>query len=124
MVAGLRVHFRAMDRRRNERHFACFPIHLHRENEREHMALIRELSITGAQVLTRISPEVGSTLSLTLYLESPEHGTEVQARVIRSAEHTEEGLWTRLVAVEFAEPLQGLDAQIKELSERQKRAGL
>jgi len=113
-----------MERRRSERHLACFPIHLHGEHDREHMALIRELSVNGAQVLTRVNPSVGSALSLTLYLDSPEHGTEVQARVIRTHERSDDAIWTHLVAVEFIEPLQGLDAKIRQLSDRQRRVGL
>jgi len=114
-----------MERRRNERTLACFPIHLHQgRDDREHIALIRELSVSGAQVLTRVQPPVGSPLSLTLYVDNPMDGVDVEAKVIRVEERPDDSLWTQLVAVEFAAPLKGFDAKIKEISDRQRRAGL
>jgi hypothetical protein len=114
-----------MERRASERTLACFPIHLHQgEHDREHIALIRELSVSGAQVLTRVRPAVGSSLSLTLYVDTPDDGVDAEAKVIRVEDRPEDTLWTQLVAVQFDRPLVGFDAKIKEISERQKRAGM
>jgi hypothetical protein len=115
------------DRRGEQRHFACFPAHIRRPGGSTRMALIRDLSITGALLFTRSRLSVGDEIALSLYLR--ENATEIlpaQARVLRveplSADRAE--VWHFRAAVQFTEPLDGHDAEIEAIAERQAALGL
>jgi hypothetical protein len=118
---------KASDRRTDERHFACFPAHIQRSSGSLRMALIRDLSVSGALLLTREKLEVGETLRLSLYLsdDSAEprptsgHVVRVEPRTADKAE-----VWHHAAAVHFDEPLTGAEAEIKDLAERQAALGV
>ena len=109
----------ARDRRKNARHIACVPVHIHdRPGLPPHTALIRELSVSGAQILTRTHFEVGASIDLALYIRDTEHAEAVRGRVIRVERRKERGLWPIVVAVEFSEPLTAFEREIHELAEK------
>ena len=115
------------DRRVEPRHFACFPAHIQRSGGSLRMALIRDLSVSGALLLTRQKLDIGETIGLSLYLseesEKPRIATGHVVRVeARSAEKSE--VWLHSVAVHFDEPLADCEAEIKELEQRQAELGL
>src|SRR6185312_8667088 len=56
------------DRRGDPRHFACFPAHIQRPGGSTRMALIHDLSVSGALLYTRSRLAVGDTIPLSLYL--------------------------------------------------------
>lgn len=82
-------------------------------------AMIRELSVSGAQILTQSRRDVGTRLSLSLFLAEGEPAREVEARVVRSEKREAGSVWPWLHAVEFAEPLQDLEPQIRAMAEKQ-----
>jgi hypothetical protein len=115
------------DRRGETRHFACFPAHIRRPGGSTRMALIRDLSITGALLYTRSRLAVGDEIALSLYLrENVTDHLPVRARVLRveplAADRAE--VWHFRAAVQFTEPLQGHDAEIEALATRQAALGL
>jgi hypothetical protein len=115
------------ERRTEERHFACFPAHVQRPSGSTRMALIRDLSVSGALLLTRARLEVGEEIRLSLYLsESDTDARLAAARVLRTeprAAHRAE-VWHHTVAVQFLEPLLDCEAEIKAIAERQAAIGL
>ena len=115
------------ERRTDERHFACFPAHIQRSGRSTRMALIRDLSVSGALLLTRERLKVGDVVELNLYLsEDMEQVRTTSARVVRveprSGERAE--VWHHSAAVQFEEPLHACEAEIKALAERQAALGL
>ena len=109
----------ARDRRRNARHIACVPVHIHATaGSPPHTALIRELSISGAQILTRTQFRVGASIDLALYIRDTEHAEVVSGRVIRVERRKERGLWPIVVAVEFQTPLTAFEQEIRELARK------
>jgi len=115
------------DRRVDERHFACFPAHIQRSGGSTRMALIRDLSVSGALLFTRSRLSVGDELQLSLYLR--EDVTEVRpvaARVLRveplTADRAE--VWHFRAAVQFDEPLGECEEEIKDIASRQAALGL
>jgi hypothetical protein len=112
------------DRRTNTRHIACFPAHVEvPENDHTQIALIRNVSVDGALLLTRSVYEVGKELSLKLFLSGdasvdPHDATAV---VVRSGRRDVEraDLWPFDAAVTFGEPLENLEDEIKQLAKRQ-----
>jgi hypothetical protein len=89
-------------------------------------AIIRDLSITGARLLTRARPDVGDRVRLSLYITAnPEQPGLAMGNVVR-VEPWGDGttLWSFSVAVEFDEPASAYEEDIKALAERQAKLGL
>lgn len=113
------------DRRREPRHLACFPAYIE-EGGVTRSAIIRDLSITGARLLTRARPDVGDRVRLSLYITAnPEQPGLALGNVVR-VEPWGDGttLWSFSVAVEFDEPATAYEEDIKALAERQAKLGL
>ena len=115
------------ERRENERHFACFPAHILRPGGGTRMALIRDLSVSGALILTRTRLAVGEEVKLSLYLSAdsnearPATGTVIRAEP-RTGDRAE--VWHHSVAIQFIEPLRDCEAEIKDLAARQAALGV
>jgi PilZ domain len=115
------------ERRVDERHFACFPAHIQRTGGSTRMALIRDLSVSGALLLTRERLAVGDDIRLDLYLREDGEGVRTAAARVLRVEPRGEGLdevWHHTVAVQFADPLGDCEAEIKDLADRQAALGV
>jgi hypothetical protein len=111
----------ASDRRGDPRHLACFPAHVETTEGNPRSAIIRDLSVSGALLLTRARLEVGDAVRLSLYLKEGAEPYSMSARVVRNERRSIEVAhpWTKAVAVQFDEPIQELDAEARALAERQ-----
>jgi|SRR6185437_9642232 len=115
------------ERRSGERHLACFPAHIVRSGGSTRMALIRDLSVTGALLLTRADLRVGEPIRLSLYLSEdatealPASGHVVRFE-LRDAELAE--VWHHTAAIHFDVPLREHEDAIKALAERQAALGV
>lgn len=115
------------DRRTDERHFACFPAHIQRAGGSTRMALIRDLSVSGALLLTRQKLAVGDEVILALYLtddmdkvrRAPAKVVRVEERAVDRAE-----VWHYTTAVQFDDQLTDCEAEIKDIAERQNALGI
>src|SRR5262249_40191304 len=111
------------DRRDASRHFACFPAHIARaEAEGDpRSALISDLSIKGALLMTRVRLAVGDPVTLALYLvEDASSSRSVSGRVVRVERRgVDAGMWGFDVAVEFDEALTDIQDEIKSIEARQ-----
>jgi hypothetical protein len=115
------------ERRIDERYFACFPAYIQRPGGSDRMGMIRDLSVSGALILTRSRLQVGDPIRLRLYLwEDPDRLKEAAGKVVRVEPRTGERaeVWHRSVAVQFDEPLADCEAEIKALEEHQARLGV
>ncbi|MGZ3423293.1 MAG: PilZ domain-containing protein [Polyangiales bacterium] len=111
----------SQERRQSPRHVACFPVEEKaKEETRAHTAVIRELSVTGAQILAQKKREVGDEIDLSLYVKDGEPPREVLARVVRMERRDDAGLWPWLTVVTFEKPLTDLESEIVALEEKQK----
>jgi hypothetical protein len=115
------------ERRSERRHFACFPAHIQKPSGSTRMALIHDLSVTGALLLTRSPLEVGEEVRLSLYLkEDTADARAAVAKVLRveprDADHSE--VWHHSVAVQFAEPLGDCAAEIADIAAHQAALGV
>jgi hypothetical protein len=111
----------ASERRGDPRHLACFPAHVETDGGQQRTALIRDLSISGALVLTRAKLDVGDTVRLSLYLKEGMEPVFTTARVVRHERRSSELAhpWTKAVAVQFDEPMAALEMEAKALAEKQ-----
>jgi hypothetical protein len=92
------------------------------------MAMINDLSVTGAMLVVRGSLAVGDRVSLELYTTGDADAVPraASARVVRvePLEASAIGLWTHRVGVQFDDPLTGFEAEIAALEKRQREVGL
>jgi hypothetical protein len=112
------------DRRGGERLLACFPGYIERPGSDPHMALIRDLSTVGAQLLVRTKLGVGDQLKIQLFLtENLDEPRVTTGRVTRvePLSDAEVGMWSRRIGVQFDEPLTMYAAEIDAIKEREKR---
>jgi Txe/YoeB family toxin of Txe-Axe toxin-antitoxin module len=112
------------DRRGGQRLLACFPGYIERPGSETHMALIRDLSTSGAQLLVRMKLDVGDTLKIQLFLsENLEEPRVTTGRVTRvePLSDDEVGMWSRRIGVQFDEPLTMYAAEIDAIKERERR---
>ena len=109
------------ERRRDFRHLACFPAHLHAGPGVARSALIRDLSVSGALLLTRARFAVGAAIELSLYLDDRPEAYKIAGHVVRAARRTGELAhpWTMSLAVRFDRPLTEIEPQIRALAVRQ-----
>lgn len=108
------------DRRIDLRHLACFPANVETKRGTECIALIRNASLTGLQLLTADTFEKGEQIHLSLYIHRGDPAPHrVSARVVRIEDRGPEALeWPFAVAVRFDEPLEGVEDELERL-ERQ-----
>jgi hypothetical protein len=110
------------DRRGDPRHLACFPAHVEvGDNGVARTALIRDLSVSGALLLTRAKVKVGDVVKLSLYLKEGLDPVLVSSRVVREERRSGELVhpWTKAVAVQFETAMPEVEAEAKALADRQ-----
>jgi len=109
------------ERRRDFRHLACFPAHLHAGPGIARSALIRDLSVSGALLLTRARFKVGDPIELSLYLDDQPDAHKVAAHVVRVERRTGHRAhpWTMSLGVRFDVALTDLEPQVKALADHQ-----
>jgi len=117
------------ERRIGVRHFACFPAHVDQPHGERGLAMMHDLSVSGAQLVVRAQLKVGDAVSLQLYVTGDPDDSRTRAtraRVVRiePLDAAARGAWTHRVAVQFDEPLRDFEAEIKALEERQLQIGL
>jgi len=116
------------ERRIGVRHFACFPAHIERTGDVKRTAMIHDLSITGALLVVNARLAVGDVVSLELHVsgDADARTRSTHARIVRvePLEPAARGIWSHRVAVQFGEPLDDFEPEIKELGERQRKLGL
>src|SRR6185369_12465198 len=84
-------------------------------------ALIRDLSVGGALLLTRAKLQVGDRVMLTLYLREGLEAFTVDGKVVREEKRPPEMVhpWTHCAAVQFDEHHKEFEEEAKALAERQ-----
>jgi hypothetical protein len=109
------------ERRGDVRHLACFPAHVETAEGVARSALIRDLSVSGALLLTRARLRIGDPIKLSLYLKEDAEPFACSGHVVREEKRPTElsHPWTKSVAVRFDEPLAELEPEAKALAERQ-----
>src|SRR5678815_985058 len=98
------------DRRRDHRHLACFPTYVASEEDPRCPGLIRDMSASGALVLTRKPLPVGAPVKLEMFIEpsfkreTPRYATGHVVRVERRRPECAD-VWHHDVAVAFDPPV-------------------
>ena len=101
---------------------------VHPQTAKQHKAVLRDISAAGASFLTRVELSVGEAVRLTIQFSREPGGKscDAESTVVRVEELEPEraDVWSHQVAVSFDAPLVGMEAEINELGERLRRAGL
>jgi hypothetical protein len=110
------------DRRTDARHLACFPAYLELEARGTRLALISDISITGALLLTQTVHQPNEHVTLKLYVDgNPDAPRQALARVIRfeRCSFDRADVWPYRIAVQFDEPIADLQHEVEALAARQ-----
>jgi PilZ domain len=110
------------DRRAGVRHLACFAAEIQMDKwNGARTAVIRDLSITGALLLTSAKVHVGEQVTLNLYIMGDETMHTVTGKIVRHErrEPSTAGLWPYSIGIHFDAPLDELEQQIKDVAARQ-----
>jgi hypothetical protein len=107
------------ERRSEVRTAACFPAQVERGGETL-VAMIIDVSLRGANLLTTFEYPVGETVKLHLYFSAdPAKARAVEGRVVRLVPTAKDSEWTYRLGVEFLTPITGADDEIAKLAELQ-----
>jgi serine/threonine protein kinase len=109
---------RPSERRIEERMPSSIPAAINGQRDLRHTGLIRNASRSGALLSTRHRCYPEQLLALTLFVNGPQKGIVVQAKVVRVSVRGSESVWRFDVGVKFEPPLD--EAVVAELSKRRK----
>ena len=116
---------RPSDRRASVRHLACFPAEID-SGKGPKIAIIRDLSVSGALLLTRARLSIGDSVKLSLYILDDAHPRIVSGQVMRferrGADYSD--VWPNSVGVKFDELLKDCEAEVKAVAEQQAQSGV
>ncbi|MCK6588973.1 MAG: PilZ domain-containing protein [Polyangiaceae bacterium] len=111
------------DRRADIRHQAVFPAEIETEGE-TNIAVIRDLSVSGAQLLTRSKFKVGDAVKLSLYILDEKNPRVVTGKIMRSSWRGSDysDLWPNSVGIKFDEMLVDCEEEVKAVAEQQAKS--
>ena len=117
-----------MEERRNaSRRLSCIPANIESKQDASHLALIHDVSSTGARLFTRAKLDVDDEVTLSLYL-SPDQKPprEASGKIVRVTERDidKSDVWRWEVGVEFHASIEEYAAEIEALIERQRKVGV
>lgn len=113
------------ERRHAERLLSCIPAFVNSPEGDQELAVIRDVSVTGARLLTRVELEEGHAVSLDLYLSGDkEQALTAGGTVIRVEANPDNELWRWEVGVRFARPIIEYAEQIESFTRRQHAEGV
>lgn len=113
------------DRRADIRHQAVFPAEIETEAGTD-LAVIRDLSVSGAQLLTRARFNVGDPVKLSLYILDEKNPRVVTGKIMRSGRRGSDysDVWPNSVGIKFDEVLVDCEDEVKAVAEQQARSGV
>lgn len=117
---------RPSERRAEPRHIAYFAAEIEPDGGETSIAIIRDLSVSGAQLLTRSKFKVGDPVKLSLYILDETTPRVVSGQIVRcerrGADYSD--VWPNTVGIKFAEQLSDCEAEIKAVADQQARSGV
>jgi hypothetical protein len=115
------------ERRASSRQLTCIPAHFESRQDPQDLALIRDVSTTGARLYTRAKVDIDETVTLHLYLglESDEP-RKASGRVVRvdRRDPALADVWGWEIGVEFEAAITPYEKEIEALCRRQEAAGV
>lgn len=118
---------RSSERRAEPRHIAYFAAEIEIDGgEEASIAIIRDLSVSGAQLLTRSKFKVGDPVKLSLYILDETTPRVVSGHIVRcerrGADYSD--VWPNTVGIKFTEQLSDCEAEIKAVADQQAKSGV
>lgn len=111
---------RPSDRRARVRHQACFPAEIDR-GDGPIICIIRDLSMSGALLLTRARLKAGEAVKISLYILDDSNPRVVNGHVVRwERRSVDEGdVWPNKVGVHFDTELENCEDEIIAVADAQ-----
>ena len=111
------------ERRGDERFLTCVAASVEHDASRARSALIEDISVSGARLLTRARVEPEHAVRLDIRLSNDGIVMHVDARVVR-VEAVNNPMWTRRVAVVFDELATQYEEAFKTLAAQRALSGI
>ncbi len=115
------------DRRAHSRQLTCIPAYFESRADSQDLALIRDVSVTGAKLYTRVRLEPNHAVTLHLYLSGESAPPKQAAGKVVRVDRREAALadiWVWELGVEFETPIVEYETEIAALCARQEAAGI
>jgi hypothetical protein len=115
------------ERRASGRQFTCIPAYFESRRDPQDLALIRDVSPTGARLYTRIRLAVDEELSLHLCLGQEDDPPRVAKGKVVRVDRRDPALsdvWSFDIGVVFEAPITEYTSEIEDLCARQEAAGV
>ncbi len=113
------------ERRAAERHLSCIPAYIIGPAAEKALALIRDVSVTGARILTRAELDEGALVTLELYLSADSSEALIASGVaLRVQPNPDNDQWRWQVGVRFEPSIDQHSKLIEEFTQRQREAKL
>jgi len=115
------------DRRSFTRQLSCIPAAFESKSDAHDLALIRDVSVRGAKLLTRMKLELEEPVTLHLYLgleSEPPRQASGKVRRVERREPALSDMWGWEIGVEFDTPIDAYQKEIDDLTRRQEEAGV
>ncbi|HVU00128.1 MAG TPA: PilZ domain-containing protein [Polyangiaceae bacterium] len=115
------------ERRSFARQLTCIPAYFESEADPQDVALIRDVSTSGARLFTRAKLDLDETLTLHLYLGAEtDEPRKTSGRIVRVERRDPDlaDVWPWEIGVEFDVAITPYQKEIEELCARQLAAGV
>jgi hypothetical protein len=115
------------DRRSHSRQLTCIPAYFESRADSQDLALIRDVSVSGARLYTRLKLDAGHPVQLHLYLGGESDTPRIVAGKVVRVDRRDPALadmWGWDIGVEFDSAISEYAAEIEALCERQQAAGI
>jgi hypothetical protein len=116
-----------VERRTHSRQLTCIPAYFETKSDSQDLALIRDVSVSGARLYARVKLDADQPVTLHLYLgKESEPPRQVSGRAVRidRRESSLADVWGWEIGVEFDEPISQYATEIEELCRRQEAVGV
>jgi len=108
------------ERRRSKRYPVWFPMSIDSGRCEDGLAVSQNISSGGVLMATAVTLAEGQPAKVTFQLTPESEEQSIEGRIVRVCvnDRDPDGLWPRLIAVEFADPVPDLEPLLDELAEK------
>ncbi len=108
------------ERRRSTRYPVWFPMSVDSGSCEDGLAVSQNISTVGVLMATAVTLEEGASAMVSFQLTPKDEERAIRGRIVRVCvnDRDPDGLWPRLIAIEFEAPAPELESLLDDLAER------
>jgi hypothetical protein len=108
------------ERRHSTRYPVWFPMSVDSGSCEDGLAVSQNISTAGVLMATAVTLEEGAPATVSFQLTPKDSERAIRGRIVRVCvnDRDPDGLWPRLIAIEFKEPVPELESLLDDLAEK------